>query len=846
MFKQGSWTIKQFLLAGSIAIFMLVIVNVLVTQYVFSSKAALLELESKVVESSNTLLMIRRNEKDFISRIQPKYITQLQSLKVSLEQQLTSINHLLAESGLNISFNSQQAQRELDQYISSFTLLTNEIYRLHGGNHQMGLLQVFDRDAIQLQQRVNELDDPTLFSLIINNKSTTFEFFDSFEPRLLVEISKQFADIESHIESRSSLSSELQQPFSDFKHAFYQLQQSMQRRGYSESQGYHGAFRQNVHNIEKSLNLLFKTIPSQVDHSISALVNTQLITEFLLVLCIAAILCYLYLAITRMESGLISAKQKEQRANRAKSAFLANMSHEIRTPLNGIIGMTEILNDSKLTAIQKDYLSTINSSSQTLLMLINDILDLSKIESGHLEICPHTCGVKEIIYDTAALIAPKAQQKNINIEISLDESIPNYIRADEQKLRQVLMNLASNAVKFTAKGYVYFKVENQGQTADSIKLLFLVKDTGVGIDESKHQQIFEEFKQEETSTSVNYGGTGLGLSISSKMVNMMGGEIAIKSSKGEGSEFSFLLNFELQNDEVLTPKLRNTHVIYCTTNPNSLLLQNLKGLHYPFALIDNIANIGDLLKQSSVIILHAEELADRQGLHDVSRSYPNIAILLARGNHHYKEDFGDLVAGYITLPLLGSRLDSLLQSVALQSKQQVEQLDIYDAENKPTAGFNAKINSGLKNLTAPEPKASAYTKQDMSAEKQPATLAKMVLVVEDNKVNQQVVSINLAKLNLPYLIANDGQEALEQFKQHRGQFSVILMDCMMPVMDGFEATKAIRNLEKQLATQPVPIIALTASILDDDIQKCFDSGMDDYLPKPFKREVLVDKLAKLH
>ncbi|MCK8047107.1 ATP-binding protein [Shewanella sp. 1CM18E] len=835
MFKQGSWTIKQFLLAGSIAIFTLVIVNVLVTQYVFSSKAALLELESKVVESSNTLLMIRRNEKDFISRIQPKYITQLQSLKLSLEQQLTSINHLLAESGLNISFNSQQAQRELDQYISSFTLLTNEIYRLHGGNHQVGLLQVFDRNASLLQLRANELDDPTLFSLIINNQSTTFDFFDSFEPRLLEEISKQFSDIESHIESRSGLSSELQQPFSDFKHAFYQLQQSMQRRGYSESQGYHGAFRQNVHNIEKSLNLLFKTIPAQVDHSISALVNTQLITEILLVLCIAAILCYLYLAITRMESGLISAKQQEQRANRAKSAFLANMSHEIRTPLNGIIGMTEILNDSKLTAIQKDYLSTINSSSQTLLMLINDILDLSKIESGHLEICSHTCGVKEIIYDTAALIAPKAQQKNIHIEISLDESIPNYIRADEQKLRQVLMNLASNAVKFTAKGYVAFRVENQGQTADSIKLLFSVKDTGVGIDEGKHQQIFEEFKQEETNTSVNYGGTGLGLSISSKMVNMMGGEIAIKSSKGEGSEFYFLLNFELQNDEVVTPKLRNTHVVYCTTNPSSLLIQNLKGLHYPFVLTGNIANIGGLLKQSSVIILH-----------DVSRSYPNIAILLARANHHYKEDFGDTVAGYITLPLLGSRLDSLLQSVALQSKQQVERLDRTDADNEPAPESNVIINSGSNNLTAPELKDYAYSKGDTSAEKQPTALAKMVLVVEDNKVNQQVVSINLAKLNLPYLIANDGKEALEQFKKHRGQFSVILMDCMMPVMDGFEATKAIRNLEKQLATQPVPIIALTASILDDDIQKCFDSGMDDYLPKPFKREVLLDKLAKVH
>uniref|UniRef100_UPI001FD03161 sensor histidine kinase n=1 Tax=Vibrio harveyi TaxID=669 RepID=UPI001FD03161 len=185
-------------------------------------------------------------------------------------------------------------------------------------------------------------------------------------------------------------------------------------------------------------------------------------------------------AIGQLETALISSKEKETRANRAKSSFLANMSHEIRTPLNGIIGMTEILSDSKLSAIQKDYLTTINASSQTLLMLINDVLDLSKIESGNLEVNAHTCDLKEIIYDTAALIAAKAQQKQVDIVVNLEGHIPDYVRADEQKVRQVLMNLASNAIKFTQTGSVTFNLHAGEENEQLQAFFFSVKDTGIG------------------------------------------------------------------------------------------------------------------------------------------------------------------------------------------------------------------------------------------------------------------------------------------------------------------------------------------------------------------------------
>ena len=812
MAKQGRWSIKQFLFAGSAAILVLIIVNVLLTQYVFEAKADLLKIETKVLESAKTLLMIRRNEKDFISRFEAKYIKQVEQQNKLLVEQLVVIDQLLNRSSLEVSFNSQQAINELNNYQAAFRHLSDEIYRLHGTSTRLGLLQQFERNAKQLQLLINKANQPNIFNLIIINQSTIFDYFNSFEDELLLKINREFSELELLFKQTVSFNQSLQQAFNVYRLSFFSLQQSMQKRGYTEQLGYHGALRENAHNVENNLKALFETVPVKVEKSIAALVLLQAISEALLVLFIIAILVYVYVSIAKMEAGLINARQKEQRANRAKSAFLANMSHEIRTPLNGIIGMTEILNDSKLSAPQKDYLSTINSSSQTLLMLINDILDLSKIESGHLEICPHTCAVKEVIYDTAALIAPKAQQKNICIDIVIDECIPNYIRADEQKLRQVLMNLASNAIKFTASGQVLFSMKSQLQTANSIKILFSVKDTGVGIEADKHQHIFEEFKQEAANTAVNFGGTGLGLSISSKIVSMMGGEIGLNSTKGEGSEFYFSLVFDIKTTEVHLVAKRSTQVVYSALAPSPLLIQNLTGFGYPLSVVCSTNDIEIELSQSAVIILHAEDVVDMTMLAKIAARYNKVPILIARANHCDKKEFGDLVAGYITLPLLGGRLDNLLQSVTQQFAREPSGVD-----NNSELGISSA-----------------------------AQQSKMVLVVEDNKVNQKVVSLNLDKLNLAYVIANDGQEALEQYKKHQGQFSVILMDCMMPVMDGFEATKAIRNFERQAATQAVPIIALTASILDDDIQKCFDSGMDDYLPKPFKREVLVDKLAKLH
>lgn len=806
MLKQGSWSIKTFLLAGSVAIVILLIVNISITQYVSNTKLDLSRLENEVVVSANTLLMIRRSEKDFISRIDPKYTFQVLDFKAKLVQQLTQIDRLLTQSNLDISYDNQRVLEELDDYIDTFSMLINEIYSINGTSAEQGLLARFEHNSNELQLLTNQLKDTELLELIIANQLTVFDFFKSFDSRLLTRITHQFKIIEQHIIDKPQSTLPLQQAFLSFEHAFFQLQSSMKRRGYSESLGYHGTLRQNVHSVERSLETLFNTIPLKVDKSVSGLVVTQSIVELLLVLLIIGILYYIFYAITRMEKGLIFAREKEQQANSAKSSFLANMSHEIRTPLNGIIGMTEILTDSKLSAIQKDYLATINSSSQTLLMLINDILDLSKIESGHLEFCPHTCNIKEVIYDTAALISPKAQQKNIVLRIIIGNDVPTYIYADEQKLRQILMNLASNAIKFTRSGSVSFKLVVKAEEGEDIRLLFSVKDTGVGIDKNKHAKIFEEFQQEESNTSIDYGGTGLGLSIATKMVKIMGGEIMISSDKGVGSEFYFILAFPKQEERVCE-RLESKHLIYCAINHSPLLVQNIIDSNHQLDKITKASEIRPLLKHSSVIVLNVDDISDKQVLVDIAKECSLTPILIARPNNSINTDFGELVAGYITLPLLGERLNTLIKSVSHCQKQEEDLVPLNSDSQKSK---------------------------------------KIVLVVEDNKVNQQVVSINLKKLNLPYLIANDGREALEHYKRHIGGVSVILMDCMMPIMDGFEATRAIRIFEKEEGEPRVTIIALTASILDDDIQKCFESGMDDYLPKPFKRDVLVRKLAKQH
>lgn len=514
--------------------------------------------------------------------------------------------------------------------------------------------------------------------------------------------------------------------------------------------------------------------------------------------------------LTQAKEDAERAKDHAIQASKAKSSFLANMSHEIRTPLNGVIGISEILSDTPLTPTQRDYVDTIETSSQLLLSLINDILDFSKIESGMLLISPHSASIRESIYDIASIVAPKAKEQKISINVDISPDTPARVMIDDHRLRQVLMNFMSNAVKFTAEGGVTLSINTLQQADDKVKVRFAVRDTGIGIDKQQQKQIFEPFAQEDDSTTRQFGGTGLGLAISTQLVELMGGKIQLDSVKGEGSCFYF--DLELAVDLRLPKPSTASSDIYILGHANVLSERidnelKLYGLDVAqttdntSVIIDRIANQAHT-KPITVIFAEDDKLQASDYADSLDTLHKNGAtICLIRSFLSDPADIGQCITAQVSQPLLGLRL--------------IKAVELCD-----TQGLAELSNSKQSELQVQQ----------------------KILIVEDNRINQKIAGLHVGKSGFEFEFANNGQEAVDMFTANP-HYAAILMDCMMPVMDGFEATGHIRRIEKQTkSTRRIPIIALTASVIDDDIQKCFDVGMDDYVPKPFKFEMLKEKV----
>ncbi len=517
------------------------------------------------------------------------------------------------------------------------------------------------------------------------------------------------------------------------------------------------------------------------------------------------------------------ARQEADKANEAKSIFLATMSHEIRTPMNGVIGMASLLAETKLSDEQREYTETIINCGDSLMNVINDILDFSKIESGKMDIEEEDFDLRQNVEEIMDMFSQKAAEQHLDLIYQIDFNLPRFVKGDSLRLKQVIINLINNAIKFTSKGEVFIKVSLAQMLSDNqLEIAFSVKDTGIGIPNEKLPTLFKPFSQVDSSTTRKYGGTGLGLIISERLVKLMGGNIWVDSKLGEGSVFNFTISAKTSTrivaENILLPgfaNLQGKKVLIVDDNKTNLVILKAQLEHWrlvPITCSSAGEGLAALASDRTIqLVITDMQMPDMDGA-GLAKAIKNSArpvpvIILSSINDESRKKYPGLFSAILSKPV---KQNNLLRSIVAELgerreavQQEVQQNNVLDA--------------------------SFATRHAME-----------ILIAEDNPVNQKLIERILMKLGYSAKVTNNGAEAVNEIQKHN--YDILLMDIQMPEMDGYEATRTIRNMN---IGQPY-IIAMTANALSEDREICLSHGMDNYISKPMKLDTLVALLREAY